>query len=145
MNTSTSSITIFDFIYRKMLAEWSRNEVIIVTRRRFYKRIVKMYFHLCIRVNKEARRWRSFVIILYFLLRLLIQLLLLLILNLRETNSYLYNKALRSYAFVCIYVSYIWPNGWTGWTEFFPNFFFSKIRLIVKTAEPNWSNFQLTP
>ena len=32
---------------------------------------------------------------------------------------FLYNKALRSHIFVCIYVSYSWPN---GWTEFADNF-----------------------
>ena len=34
---------------------------------------------------------------------------------------HLYNKALRSYIyiFVCIYVSYSWPNGWAKCAEFF--------------------------
>ena len=32
---------------------------------------------------------------------------------------HLYNKALRSHIFVCMYVSYGWPNGWTEWAEIF--------------------------
>ena len=37
------------------------------------------------------------------------------------SEIYLNKKALCSYKFICIYVSYSWPNGWTEWADFLRN------------------------